>query len=85
VFSVAEMTESGWSFIDGDCWGAVTVIDKISERPDEDKTKDLGVSSEINRSQLFISFARFVENYGEKKSETSYEDMLKQWEKQRNI
>jgi len=51
----------------------------------EQQVKLFAISNVSKQRELFISFARFVENYGKKKYETSYEDMFEQWGKQRNI
>lgn len=52
-----------------------------------DETSDSGLNIPVvmQQSELFISFARFANNYGKGSYAMSYEDMFKEWCKKRNI
>jgi hypothetical protein len=47
--------------------------------------KALTTPVDVGQSEQFISFARFVANYGNGSYATAYEDMFKEWRKKRNI
>lgn len=66
--------------------GFETIFDFLNEdlADLEQQLKNCNLQNVSQQRELFVSFARFVHNYGKGSYGTSYEEMFSEWLKKRN-